>query len=534
MKKCLIVIFCILPISIWATDDPSNEHIRKALELIRMGSEVSIGDERIYCKSMLPEFYQRNDFQLVWTARFRKEFLNVLSKVSEDGLSSDDYHFQILSEMDKSSKSPEQKAELDLMLTDAFLLYASHFLNGKINPETVDSEWKAMRREGNARAFLEQTIENGEITAALKSLKPSHAGYDALKSQLKKFLSIKDSGGWTQISEGPTLKTGMTDSVRIPQLINRLMITGDLNPDEHPSYTLDIYLEQALRQYQKRNGLEVDGALGKQTIESLNIPIEIRIEQILVNLERYRWISQDLGKHYIIVNIADFQMQVFQNGALTYEENVIVGKTYRKTPVFSSKMTYIVLNPYWVVPPTILFQDFLPEIQKNPSFLVSKNIKVLKGFGTDAQIIDPSTVDWTLYSKNNFPFTLRQDPGPTNALGAVKFIFPNTYNVYIHDTPSKEMFLRTDRAFSSGCIRLKNPLNFAYYLAKNNPGWSKESIDKVLKEGKEHTLLLKNPLNVHILYLTCWVDNGQIHFRKDIYNRDKPVIKALREKANSI
>lgn len=526
-KKYLTICLCLLSFTSWSTDDASNEHIRKAVELIRLGNEAIIQGETIYCKALLPEFYQRNEFNLAWDTKDKKQLLGVLGNASEDGLFPNDYHYDALLRSSSPSKSLEEKAELDLMLTDAFLLYASHFLNGKVNPETVDGEWKAVRREGNAREFLEQALASDNIESSLRNLKPGHSGYDLLKKQLTIYKNLAADGGWNPIPEGPTLKVGMTDSVRVPKLIDRLLASGDLALMKNNNFELNPMIESALKKYQIRNGLEVDGALGKQTLESLNIPVEDRINQILINMERYRWIAQDLGEHYVIVNIADFQLQVFRQGNLTFEENVIVGKTFRKTPVFSSKMTYMVLNPYWVVPPTILFQDFLPEIQKNPAFLTAKNIKVLQGFGTSAPIIDPSTVDWKQYSKSNFPFTLRQDPGPTNALGQVKFIFPNNYNVYIHDTPSKEMFQRADRAFSSGCIRLKNPMNFTHYLLKDNPKWDKTAIDKIMKEGKEYTIFLDKPVNVHILYLTSWVEKGEIQFRKDVYNRDQPLLTAL-------
>ena len=526
-KKYLTICLCLLSFTSWSTDDASNEHIRKAVELLRLGNETIIQGETIYCKALLPEFYQRNEFNLAWDTKDKKQLLAVLGSASEDGLFPDNYHYDALLRSSSSSKSLEEKAELDLMLTDSFLLYASHFLNGKVNPETVDGEWKAVRREGNAREFLEQALASENIESALRSLKPGHSGYDLLKKQLTIYKNLAADGGWNPIPEGPTLKVGMTDSVRVPKLIDRLLASGDLALMKNNNFELNPMIESALKKYQIRNGLEVDGALGKQTLESLNIPIEERINQILINMERYRWIAQDLGEHYVIVNIADFQLQVFRQGNLTFEENVIVGKTFRKTPVFSSKMTYMVLNPYWVVPPTILFQDFLPEIQKNPAFLTTKNIKVLQGFGTSAPIIDPLTVDWKQYSKSNFPFTLRQDPGPTNALGQVKFIFPNNYNVYIHDTPSKEMFQRADRAFSSGCIRLKNPMNFTHYLLKDNPKLDKTAIDKIMKEGKEYTIFLDKPVNVHILYLTSWVEKGEIQFRKDVYNRDQPLLTAL-------
>ena len=354
-----------------------------------------------------------------------------------------------------------------------------------------------------------------------------------MKSALQKYKEIKINGAWSLIPIGETLKIGGADSIRVPLLIDRLLATQDLT--QRPSNRI-IYSEsiaESVKKYQQRNGLETDGNLGKMTTTMLNVSVDERIDQIKINLERYRWISKELGTHYVLVNIADYSMQVLKNEKLTFKEKVIVGKPFRKTPVFSSKMSYMVVNPTWTVPPTILFNDILPEVKKNPGYLATKNIRVLQGQGSSVSIIDPYTIDWTALSRGNFPYILRQDPGPINALGVVKFMFPNQYNVYIHDTPSKELFERSDRAFSSGCIRLNNPLSFAKYLLQEDPKWNEERLNKVIANGMEQSIMLDKPLNVHILYLTSWVDNGQVHFRNDLYQRDKPVLDALNSKPPS-
>lgn len=532
--RFFIYLLSFISLQAYAQSDSTSEQIRKASEHLRLGNQVVIRGEKVHCKTLLPEFYQRNVFQPAWDKSDKVALLKVLSDTELDGLHPADYHYALLDSLRPVMKSPEERAELDMLFTDAFLLYASHYLNGKVNPETVDSEWKAIRREGNAREFLENALASDQVEEVLRSLEPDFAGYAALRDALARYREVKARGGWESIPEGTTLKPGMTDSLRLPILAKRLLLTGDLSAPLDDEYVLSSAMVEAIKAYQKRNGLEVDGALGKQTVESLNVPVEVRIDQIIANMERYRWISQNLGQHYVMVNIADFSMKAYRSGQETYRESVIVGKTYRKTPVFSSKMTYIVLNPYWVVPPTILFNDILPEVQKNAGYLNTKNIKVLQGFGTSSEYIDPLTIEWSKYSKGYFPFTLRQEPGPTNALGQVKFMFPNTYNVYMHDTPSKELFQKTDRAFSSGCIRLRNPMDFAYYLLQDQPRWNKENVQKVLKEGKEQTILLKEHVGVHVLYLTSWIDEGVVHFRKDIYARDLPLITALKQSSPTI
>lgn len=503
-----------------------DEFLRHKVEMIAAGLPVTIQDEVIYCKTTLPTFYQENQFKKVWGKQQTSELISILEKSHEEGFSPTDYHTPVIKDYQSRVKNNVEQAELDLLLTDAFLLYGSHFLNGKVNPETVDSEWQAIRREGDVKAVLSKALQENTIEETLKDLAPNHTGYKGLKNALREYRSIASSGGWDEIPSGETLKPGMTDSLRVPLLISRLKKTFDLKENFSDSYSYSDQLAEAVKKYQVRNGLEADGNLGKLTTASLNVTAAKRVEQIIINMERYRWAAEEMGNHYVIVNIADYQLQIYNNRKKTYEEKVIVGKPFRKTPVFSSKMTYLVFNPTWTVPPTILFNDMLPELKKDAGYAKSKNIRILQGQGSNAVEVDPYTVNWSSLSKANFPYTLRQDSGPTNALGVVKFMFPNQYNVYIHDTPSKELFSKTDRAFSSGCIRVNNPLKLAQYIL-NSQEWSQEKIDKTVKDGKELSVILKEPFPVHILYLTSWVSDGQAHFRNDLYERDPAVLKSL-------
>ncbi len=512
----------------------SDENIRKRVEALVSGADVVIKGERIYCSKLLPEFYQSQLFTLVWNKKNQNELIAAIGMADAEGLNPDDYHLRALLDLKKEKLNAEEKAELDLLLTDAYLLYASHFLNGKVNPETVDSEWKAIRREGNPLIFLTEALKHNNIHESLSSLTPKHLGYQKLKDALLFYTSIAQKGGWQTIPSGETLKSGMTDSLRVPLLIDRLMLSGHLTNRPANGYVYSENLAAAVATFQQQNSLEADGNLGKNTLAALNTPVSQLIDQLRVNLERFRWISQELGAHYVFVNIANYQMEVYYQGVLTFREKVIVGKPFRKTPVFSSKMTYFVLNPYWTVPPTILFNDILPELKKNPEYLSTKNIRVFSGYGSNATELAANTINWSSLSKGNFPYVLRQDPGPTNALGVVKFMFPNTYNIYIHDTPSKELFNRQDRTFSSGCIRLNNPLSFARYLIKNDPAWTESQLEKALETGKEKTIMLRHPLHVHILYLTAWAENDAVYFSKDPYLRDQAVLLALNQSAPGI
>jgi murein L,D-transpeptidase YcbB/YkuD len=504
-----------------------DEQIRKHVEELIAGRPVTLAGEAIYSTQLLPKIYQKKSFGLIWDEADKSEFLKSLASAEEDGLNSNDYHYNTLVD----PQSGLSAAGMDVLLTDAYLLYASHLLNGKTNPETVDSQWKALRREGNALDLLEESLETGNIPHSLKSLRPMHPGYAGLVAALKKYRKIAQQGGWTVLPEGPTLKEGMVDSIRVPLLIKRLQISSDLATQPIDIYTYTTDISAAITHFQLRHGLATDGNLGKMTIAALNVPIARRIDQIEVNMERYRWLSQNLGRHHAIVNIADFQMYISLDDSITYREKVIVGKLFRKTPVFSGNMTYMVLNPTWTVPKTILTNDVLPALQKDPGYLAIKNMKAFDLRVSTTQAVNPTSVDWSQFSKTNFPFMIRQEPGELNALGQVKFMFPNGFDVYVHDTPNRELFKETQRLFSSGCIRLNSPMSLVEYHIKNDPAWDMTKIKEVIASGKTQTVLLKEAMPIHILYLTAWSENGTVHFRQDVYQRDATLLKALNQTA---
>jgi murein L,D-transpeptidase YcbB/YkuD len=308
----------------------------------------------------------------------------------------------------------------------------------------------------------------------------------------------------------------------------RLVATGDLAADADPRGTFGPATEAAVRQAQRRHGLAVDGAVGAETRAALSEPVEYRIRQLVVNLERWRWLPAELGTRHILVNIANYELDVVESGREVLSMRVAVGRPYRKTPVFSDRMTHLILSPYWHVPPSLAVQDKLPEIQRQGlDWFARNNMKVFQGWGSDAVEVDPATVDWGRLSATNFPYRLRQEPGPNNALGRVKFMFPNRFNVYLHDTPGREIFGRTERAFSSGCIRIEKPMELALYLIQDQD-WTPERIQRAVDARVEQTVVLRAPLPVHILYWTAWADaDGTVQFRRDLYDRDPALAAAL-------
>lgn len=508
-------------------DIEASEHIRRMIEASdTMQQPILIENQEIISRTLLPDFYRRAGFERVWmNAQDVYQLTEALSRTGAEGLNPTDYHLSLIeSYHDTGRQNPVERAQLDLLLTDAYLLCASHLLSGKVNPETLTAEWKAYRREGDLVQSLLDALRDHNVSKSLESLLPEYDGYERLKQVLANYEKIRSKGGWQHIPDGPSIKPGTTDA-RLPLIRERLRSTNDLTsgaPADPELY--DDSLTPGVKRFQQRHGVTADGVIGATTLTWLNEPVEERIETIRVNLERCRWLPQNLGQNYILTNIANYQLEVFEASVRALEMDVVVGKTYRKTPVFSGTMTYMVINPTWTVPPTILFNDVLPAIKKDPSYLRSHQMRVLLG---DAEV-NPATIDWSTLGPRNFPYVIRQDPGPSNALGAVKFMFPNPYNVYLHDTNHKDLFQLSERALSSGCIRVSQPLALADYLLRDDNSWDLKRIQSTVAGGKIQTVMLADAMPVHLLYWTAYQDDqGLVNFRKDIYERDGAVFKAL-------
>lgn len=534
-----------LPISAMETKRDTSDEIRSLIYARQKSGGFTCAGEMICGISLLPEFYGRRKFQPAWTLSGEigpkaREMVEVLQGMDEYGLRSSDYHLQTIERLaaEIDSKPPggrpletQRLAELDILLTDAFLLLGSHLYGGRVNPETIHSEWVAFQYDIDLTRVLEAALEQDRVRLALDKLRPPHAGYIRIRKALDFYRQIAIAGGWPQVPHGPSLRLG-DENESVTLVRQRLLMSGDIEAYEPVNpLQYDRTLEAGLRRFQERHGLEKDGIVGKETRRALNATVVDRIRQLQVNLERWRWIPHDLGERYLLVNIADFTLTVIEQDQPVSDMKVIVGRPFRKTPVFSRKMTFLVFNPYWNVPHKLAVQDILPKIKEDPEFLSKKDFSLFSSWADDALEVQPATIDWSLLDKGNFPYRLRQKPGLNNALGTVKFMFPNKFAVYLHDTPSRSLFKSVARDFSSGCIRVEQPVWLAEYVLRGQNGWTESKIREIIDEGENKVVSLQHPIDVHLLYWTAWVgEDGLVQFRDDIYDRDQPLALALEER----
>ncbi|HNS74345.1 MAG TPA: L,D-transpeptidase family protein, partial [bacterium] len=398
-----------------------------------------------------------------------------------------------------------------------------HLAAGRFNPHDLDAEWYLHKNEADMVTRLNGAAEAGELLEDLRRLPPQEEEYHHLLEAYGYYRQLAVEGGWPFIADGRKLEKGMWDE-RVMQVRARLRATADLALEPAAvEGTYDEALERAVRRFQMRHGLEPDGKVGKSTLAEMNVPVGKRIRQLAVNLERWRWLPRDHGRRYIRVNIADYTLQLFEADTVAMAMRVVVGKTYRRTPIFSDLMTYLVINPYWTVPNTILLNDIAPKALRDPEYIRNQRIKIYAGWSEGAPEIDPAAIDWSRLSKNYQPYRLRQDPGPRNSLGTIKFMFPNQFDVYLHDSPSHSLFNRSERAFSSGCIRVEKPIEMAVHLL-DNPEYDEARLRRIISTRVETTLKLRQPILVMLLYMTAWVDEqGRVQFRHDIYGRDHSI-----------
>jgi murein L,D-transpeptidase YcbB/YkuD len=509
----------------WAAPAQSPDLVA---ELIRERVEPALDAPGAGLAKAQATFYAQGQFAPAWTRPADiDQLLAALRGVAADGLDAEDYALTELQRRRAVLTDPHatawQRAQFDLLATDACLAALSHLYRGKVDPATLDTHWNFDARRpdaGQGVHSVRDALTQGQVADLFARARPQSALYEELRTALAKWRQVAAQGGWTAIASGPTLKSGMLDP-RVPALRRRLQLTGYLPAAVDASERYDPALEQALKQFQHDHYLLADGHLGVATLAALNVPADARIDQLRVNLERARWLLHQLHGDFVMVDIAGYGVAYYQDGKPIWRSRVQVGKPYRSTPAFKSQITYLTLNPTWTVPPTILKNDILPKLRKNPGYLAANRIRVLDGQGRE---LSPSSVNWA----NPRGIVLRQDAGADNSLGRVVIRFPNDYAVYLHDTPHQELFANPQRANSSGCIRVERPRELVELLLDDPVRWNRAAIDSAIDTGKTQTVTLGKPVPLLLAYWTVDLrDDGRIGFRPDIYRRDAPLRAAL-------
>jgi len=531
--RAALVFFAIMSAAPAHADDAANsEALRIEIEKLRETGQLLIGGADIATGNALANFYERRNFSPTWTNPDQVgELLELVRASRDDGLEPDDYHAEQIEYVYRAmsrgdTPTPRQVAALELLFSDSLLRLGFHKLFGRVDPSSLDPRWNFNSRPigPDPLQTLQHAIDSPSLTDFADKLFARGPLYLQLQAALKEYRQIKADGGWPVVPDGSTLKAGMSDE-RVPTIAKRLAITGDIA--DAPMDADNIYSDDLVRGvtlFQERHGLEADGAIGPATLEALNVSVETRIDQLRINLERARWVMGGIEDDFIIVNIAGFRAYLVNDGNFIWDTKVQVGKTYHQTPVFRDEMAYVVMNPTWTVPYSIASKEMLPRIQSDPDYFKTRTFDVRNRAGEN---VDPETIDWSKHSRRNLPYTFVQRPGPRNALGRIKFIFPNQYSVYLHDTPSKSLFGRSERAFSHGCIRTQNPFDLAELLLRPK-GWDRERIDAQIESQETKTVHLAEPLPVLLLYWTADIGpNGEQHFYKDVYERDERILAAL-------
>jgi len=505
----------------------------------------------------LHRFYGVRQYVPVWFAPGNgplkpaaRVLLALLETAREDGLVAADYHVKAIAARLEAGDGPA-RAELELLLTDGLIGWLDDVRTGRVDPGQVNRELALVPTAIDAVALAQKALEAPDLAAFLAHQRPSSPLYQGLRVALERLRAQEQAGGWPTVPAPAVdkLAPGMRDAA-VPALRQRLLATGELTaetpasaaaPSAPPSATAptalpvaddpelyDEALARALQRFQANNGLLVDGVLGGRTRRALNRSVAERIQTVIANLERARWLPEALGERHLLVNVAGYTLQAFEGGKLALQMAVVVGTSERHTPMLGSRISTITLNPTWTVPVKLSRQDILPRLRRDPEYLKKQRMVLLSGWDKDAVEVDPATIDWNTVGDDIGRFRLRQEPGDGNSLGRVKFSFPNRFDVYLHGTPHQELFERSARSFSSGCVRLADPNALALWLLAGHGGWSAERLDQAIAEGGTRWVELPRAVPVYLFYATAWLgDDRVVQFREDIYDRDGQLLKAL-------
>jgi len=477
--------------------------------------------------------YRKMDFRPAWTTEgtlraTADELFAIVSRAGAYGLDPTDYPLQQLrdeaddvrdGDAGSVARSPQTIAQWDVQMSETFVRFASQVAGGRTKPRELFADWYTIPRSVDGAQLLVRAAGEGNLHDLLSSVEPQSPGYQHLKNAYARYLEVAAKGGWGQVAYGDTFAWNRKDD-RIPALRKRLVASGDLAQGKQKGNKYDALVRDAVARFQARHGLPVTGLVDSTTVEMLNVPVSERLREMQLNLERFRWLPDDFGPFYVTVNIPEFKLRVIDQGKMVDSMRVIVGRYYHPTPVFSDSIRLIILNPDWAVPATIARDELLPMIQRDSTYFLKRGIRMYRGSGGRTVEIPSDTVQWANVTKSSFPYSLRQGPGPENPLGRIKFLLPNQFDVYLHDTPAAELFLQDERDFSYGCVRLQRPLRFATDLLDPKE-YPESRLEEMIATGRSDTLRVVPPVPVSLQYWTAWVDDkGEVQFRDDVYRMD--------------
>ncbi|MDD3526536.1 MAG: L,D-transpeptidase family protein, partial [Bacteroidales bacterium] len=470
--------------------------------------------------------------------RNAQELLQAIELAWSDGLTPDNYGLDVIKENLQKLDSPTYAdtimpayyAQLDLRLTNAWMQYASDLQNGVIDPAKFSPGWKNIKQPMHLPELLTEALKKHQIRETLDALRPQNHQYNQMRYKLAELIEVQKNGGWPLPGFFETLEAG-DSSTHIVAVRKLLQATGDLQSKDADSLSpvFDEKLEGSVVAFQKRHGLKPDGIIGKRTQDEMNKSVGYRIGQLIVNLERMRWLPHLHDKEYLVVNIPEFVLRTYKNNKPKDQMNVVVGNVKNHTPILLNTIKYIVFNPTWNVPPSIVRNEMVAKMKSDSGYLEKNQYVLLKGSYLSRDTVNPADVDWTKIGADNFPYHVVQKPGSINALGKVKFLFPNDQNIYLHDTPSKYHFQHYERGYSHGCVRLQEPERLALrLLEKQIP---EDELREIIAGGKTTTVELRHKPIIYFTYQTTWVDDDeQVNFRKDIYKFDEKMMEMLDQK----
>lgn len=529
----LLAVLCCQLFTLSARADIQHELVDITEGLLLGGEGQLHGGGQIFQPAIIEDFYAGNGYQPAWQSRDQAQVvLNLLRDSARDGLNPDDYHYTELMDLwSRRDQALEQRdrarARFDVMLSDGFVLYIRHLLEGKVDPRQLDPTFNFARRDFEpavVAANLRRVIEEDRVAEIVEQARPTSPFYHQMKAALAHY-RVLAMDPFRSIPSDSVLKPGQAHANVLP-LRKRLKELGYLGDRNAFSHSYDGELAAAVKLFQADHGIDVDGVVGAQSYAFLNMSWQARVDSLRINMDRVRWIYQDISDDAIVVNIAGFELYYLRDGEVVWETPVMTGTVAHQTPIFTKRLKYLEFNPTWTVPRSIIGRSLFPKFSTNPQYVIDNDYKL---FDHKGQAVDPHSINWSAYNGRNFPYRVVQQPGDKNALGRVKFIFPNRYAIYLHDTPSRALFSRSARAFSSGCVRVKNPLEFAEVLLDDSQNWSLPQV-RALVDSREpqRRVFLERDVDVMLMYWTTSpTRGGRLQFHSDVYGKDPAALAAL-------